>query len=172
MSRVGALNRYAALATWLETLSPEQHRAELSFAAIEALIDGALPASAFNSMYWSSSNVARHNWRRVGFAAHFDRTGPRVVFTRGESRAVPRAGPYRKYAPLVAWLAALPLTQQSASLTVPEIEVICGVRLPASAGLSTYWSSGSTAATNWQWAGWRARLLYGDRRVAFVRVQP
>jgi hypothetical protein len=85
MSSVGALGRYVPLLDWLEALPAAQTQAELSFAAIEALIDGALPPSAYNGMYWTSSNVAQLNWRRVGFRAHLEHTGPRVVFTRRES---------------------------------------------------------------------------------------
>jgi hypothetical protein len=85
MPRADAPGKYAPLCAWLAALPAEQERAVLTLTAIEGLIGSALPTGAWLRAFWASSNVARHNWNRVGFRAQFARpdyhTG-QVTFTR------------------------------------------------------------------------------------------
>jgi hypothetical protein len=82
MPMPGLRGRYAPLLAYLDALSPAAPRVRLSFAELEALLGGPLPPRASVGTNWTSSRVAVLNWRRVGFMAHLDRTGPAVTFTR------------------------------------------------------------------------------------------
>ena len=84
----------------------------------------------------------------------------------------PRYGP-RKYDPLAAYLAALPADE--VTLTFAEIEAIVGAPLPATARLSSFWSTTPRllVARPWLRAGWRvarAHLRSESPAVTFRRV--
>jgi hypothetical protein len=81
----------------------------------------------------------------------------------------------RKYAPLARYLAALP--RDEVRLTLPEIEQIIGVPLPASARQPSFWTNRGTGLFGvrpWVWAGWRmarTHLRVVPPAVHFVRVE-
>jgi len=84
---------------------------------------------------------------------------------------MPTRGP-RKYDPLAAYLAGL--AADEVTLTFAEIERIVGAPLPASARLSSFWSTTTQplVARPWTRAGWRvarAQLRSDSLTVTFVR---
>jgi hypothetical protein len=81
----GQRGRYAPLLAYLDAVPPEEPWVRMTFAAIEALIVAPLPASAQRPDYWTSSQVARLNWQRIGWAARLDRAAGVVTFTRPPS---------------------------------------------------------------------------------------
>jgi hypothetical protein len=84
---------------------------------------------------------------------------------------MPRTDASRKYAPLIAWLQARPAGQETATLTLAEIEALIGAPLPRGAWLKAIWASSNTARHNWNHAGFRAALDHATRSVHFTRVQ-
>lgn len=74
-----------------------------------------------------------------------------------------------RYAPLLAYLAALPPDAPSVRLTFAEIEAIIGAPLAASASSPGFWTSSYTAHQYWRRHGWNAKLHHADRAVVFTR---
>jgi hypothetical protein len=74
--------KYAPLVVWLAALPADHADTTLTLAEIEALIGDQLPASAWTQGFWSSSDVARHNWGRAGFRGRLNRPNKSVRFTR------------------------------------------------------------------------------------------
>jgi hypothetical protein len=79
--KYGPLNRY------LEALPAEQQSVTLTFAALEALLGGPLPATAQQTTFWARGSMARRNWQFSGFTALLDRVRHRVIFTRRRTAA-------------------------------------------------------------------------------------
>jgi hypothetical protein len=82
MPRSGDPGKYAPLCTWLAALPTAQYEAVLTLAEISTLIGTSLPSGAWTSGFWTSSDVAHHNWRRAGFRAHLNHGTKSVRFTR------------------------------------------------------------------------------------------
>jgi hypothetical protein len=88
---------------------------------------------------------------------------------------MPRADAPGKYAPLCAWLAALPAEQERTVLTLTAIEGLIGSALPTSAWLRAFWASSHVARHNWNRVGFRAQFArpdYHTGRVTVVRMTP
>jgi hypothetical protein len=77
-----------------------------------------------------------------------------------------------KYAPLLAWLQALPADHEDATLTLTAIEALIGDRLPSGAWTSSFWSNSDMARHHWGRVGFRARLNRPTKSVHFTRMQP
>ena len=88
---------------------------------------------------------------------------------------MPPVGP-RKYDPLAAYLAALPVETTTVTLTLAEIEALIGAPLPASAWLPSWWVNaavGQPQVRAWSAAGRRAVQLHLRQTppsVTFVRA--
>jgi hypothetical protein len=79
----GQRGMYRPLNGYLERLPADQAAVRLTFAELEALLATPLSASTRTlTSFWSSSSVARRNWRRSGFRAQLDRASGAVTFTR------------------------------------------------------------------------------------------
>ena len=78
----GRPSRYDGLQRWLAALPTEQQEASLTFAEIETIIGGALPATAGSTAFWAGSFVSKQYWRSAGFAARLHRRPPTVEFRR------------------------------------------------------------------------------------------
>src|SRR5436309_3016533 len=73
------------------------------------------------------------------------------------------------YAPLVAFLRALPPEHQRARLRVDEVESLIGAPLRPSAWSPRFWAHSATARRHWRAAGFEAVLDPGNRIVCFSR---
>ena len=85
--------------------------------------------------------------------------------------------PRQKYAPLGAYLRALPPQTTTVTLTLGEVVAILGTPLPASAETSTWWTSTrrTLQAATWHAAGWRvARVAFrvAAPAITFARLAP
>lgn len=76
-----------ALMDALAALPHDHGSRRLTFAEIETLLGGPLPAIAHLAAFWMHSSTAHTNGRRRGVAARLDR-GPAVTFTRQTKRPV------------------------------------------------------------------------------------
>jgi hypothetical protein len=165
-------HKYQTLLNWLEALPEDQPSARLSFAELEHILSAPLAANArVATGYWAGSATAQRNWLRVGFSARLNpRDGGSVTFTRLQEGAQTKQP--RRYAPLIAWLQALPADQDKAELTLSELEQLIGQPLTSSAGTPGYWTTVDRTRTSWRSAGFSARLNHATRVVTFTRLQP
>jgi hypothetical protein len=83
---------------------------------------------------------------------------------------MPRALAPSKYAPLVAWLQALPDGQERATLTVAEIDTLLGGSLPLTARTKGFWAQ--AAVRQLRSIGFHGRFDHTDSCVVFTRITP
>jgi hypothetical protein len=74
--------KYAALVVWLQSLPPDQDRAELALGEIGQLIGQSLPGVAGTQAFWTRSPSVRYGWSSAGFSARLNFYTKVVMFTR------------------------------------------------------------------------------------------
>lgn len=78
----------------------------------------------------------------------------------------------RRYAPLLAYLAALPAEQPVITLPFAAFEALLGRPLALTTQvIASYWSGGAIAQRNWLAAGWTAQLNRRAQTVTFTREE-
>lgn len=74
--------KYAPLAGYLAAQPPAVQQVTLTFAAIEVLIGGPLPPSAWNTNFWNGGREVRQRWQAHGWRGTLNRATRTVTFVR------------------------------------------------------------------------------------------